>query len=336
MFAARGPGPWPGLIVILSVVGALGPGAGRAQEGAPLAPPLPLPPPALVVEPERSVDVAGQILWSDPERIHLLGLLPRTLLAIAPGTGIVDVLAIQGGGPFDIQGPMVLLAAGARPTEVLLLDPARLRTTVLGRHGGVASSRHEVPLTGCVNDPEGAWWLGPVPWDPASGEAARVQLRRGPAPGPARIALDPAAVWSARHHGGVDTVLPAQYFTRLLEGPGGRLWRVVLGIRGQADLIDPGTGESRPVLVDPAEGAWIEASVDRTGCLHLLVAGGPGSRGRRILRFAPDRGATLSGDRDWSTGAVDPTGERWAAVDAESGAVLVYRLDPITTGRSNR
>lgn len=333
MFAARARRPWPGLIAILSVAGALGAGAGRTEEGAPGASPLPLSAPREVLEPGRGVDLAAQVLWSDPDRIHLLGLLPPELLAIEPGTGIVDVLAVQGSGPFDVRGPMALLATGARSREVVVLQPARLLAQVFGRSGPVARSRLEVALTGCVADSTGAWWLGPIPWDPGAGRPGRVQLRRGPVPGSERIHLNGSAVWTGEHRGSADAVLTAQYFTRLLPGPAGRLWRVVLGMAGRADLVDPQTGTARSIAVEAAEGAWIEASVDRRGRLHLLTAGGPGSLGRRVLRFDPRPMPALVGDRDWNTGAIDPSGHRWAAVDAESGALLVYR---VTTGRSNR
>ena len=102
-----------------------------------------------------------------------------------------------------------------------------------------------------------------------------------------------------------------------------------------ADLIDPVGGVSRQLEVDPNEGAWIEASVDRSGTLYLLAAGGAGSLGRRILRFDPTPMPALEGDRDWNTGAVDPSGERWVAMDAEDASVLLYDLAS-TRGRSNR
>ena len=118
--------------------------------------------------------------------------------------------------------------------------------------------------------------------------------------------------------------------------PGRRLWRVILGMHGRADLNDPHSGESTILAVDPDEGAWIEASVDREGTLHLLTSGGRGSLGRRILRFAPEPLDVILGDRDWNTGAVNPDGDRWAAVDAADATVLLYDLTRVTRGRSNR
>ena len=93
MLATRVTGLRSGLIIILVMAGSGSVAPGRAEEGA-LPAPLLLPSPDVLVEAGRGVDLAAQILWSDPERIHVLGLIPQTLLAIEPRTGLVDVLAI--------------------------------------------------------------------------------------------------------------------------------------------------------------------------------------------------------------------------------------------------
>jgi hypothetical protein len=150
------------------------------------------------------------------------------------------------------------------------------------------------------------------------------------------VELGNPPIWSETPEGTTEEILLAQFFTRLLPGPGGRIWRVVLGMHPRADLLDPRDASARRLAVDDAEGAWIEASVTREGILHLLTAGGSRSRGRRILRFDPDPLVVLVGDRDWSTGAVDPTGERWVGVGAEEPDVLLYELPGFTRDRSNR
>jgi hypothetical protein len=179
-----------------------------------------------------------------------------------------------------------------------------------------------------VVEGDAAWWLGPALQALGEQIEARVELRRGPRAHTRLASITPmeTPVWSVRHRGEIPEVVAAQYFTRLLRGPDRRIWRVVLGMRGRADLIDPSSGHSERLQGADTEGAWIEASVDLTGRLYLLVSGGKGSLGRRILRFGPGPEAVLTGDRDWSTGAVDPPGENWVAVDAETGAVLVYEL----------
>ena len=330
MPATRAATLWSGLLSLMWVVGTGSAAAGRDEEGAPPASPL-LPEPTVIVEAGRGVDLAAQILWTDPERIHLLGILPLRLLSIEPWTGVLEILAIEGPGPFEIQGPLVLLSAGEREEQILVHQPARLLTMGFERTGPPFRVRQQWPVTGCVVEGDVAWWLGPALQKLGEKAEARVELRRGP-PARTRLAsITPleTAVWSVDHRGEVAAVVAAQYFTRLLRGPDHRLWRVVLGMRGRADLIDPWSGESEELPVPGSEGAWIEASVDSTGCLYLLVAGGTGSHGRRILRFGPGAGPALTGDRDWSTGAVDPAGENWAAVDAETGAVLVYELPSV-------
>ena len=319
MLATRVTGLRSGLIIILVMAGSGSVAPGRAEEGA-LPAPLLLLSPDVLVEAGRGVDLAAQILWTDPQRIHVLGLIPQTLLAIEPWTGIVDVLTGEGPGPFEISGPVSLLSAGSTEDQVLVHEPVRLRSVAFSRLHPPRLLKHELPVTGAA----GKWELSPVHWDPGSGVAARVQVRSH-----AQVA------WTGEHDGEMEEVLTALYFTRLLHGPGGKLWRVVLGMHGRADLIDPIHGEAERLEVDPNEGAWIEASVDRRGTLHLLTAGGAGSLGRRILRFNPAPVRALEGDRDWNTGTVDPSGERWVAMDAEDASVLLYELAP-TTGRSNR
>ena len=337
MLATRSTTLWPGLLSLISMVGACSATAGRAEEGAPTASPLPLPEPEVIVEAGRAVDLAAQILWSDPERIHLLGMLPPVLLGIEPRSGVLEVLARQGPGPFEIQGPLVLISAGESPSQILVHQPARLLTLGFGRSGPAFRVRQQRPVTGCVVDGDEAWWLGPVIQELDPRIVAQVELRRGPRARNRLASIEAAntAAWSTRHRGESAEVVAAQYFTRLLRGPDGLLWRVVLGMHGRADLIDPLSGNSDELQVLAAEGAWIEASVDTWGRLYLLVSGGTGSRGRRILRFGPEPERALIGDRDWNTAAVDPSGRRWAAVDAESGAVLVYEL-PFTRDPSNR
>ena len=69
-------------------------------------------------------DLAAQILWSDPERIHVLGLIPQTLLAIEPRTGIVEPRT----------------AATAEDDDLLVLEPfhhrVASRQTTLGSGTG--------------------------------------------------------------------------------------------------------------------------------------------------------------------------------------------------------
>lgn len=310
MLATRLTGLRSGLLMLLVLAGSGSPAAGRAEEGA-LSAPLLLPPPEVLVESGRTVDLASQILWSDPERIHVLGLIPQSLLAIEPRTGLVEHLTAEGPGPFEIGGPMVLLSAGDAPDQILVHEPGRLRSIVFSRASPPRQLKHELPMTGCA----GEWWLNPMLWDPGSD-----------APGQVRVSSANAVVWTGEHTGSVAEVLTAQYFTRLLPGPDRRLWRVVLGMGGRADLIDPASGASRVLDVDPAEGAWIDATVDREGTLHLLTAGGSGSHGRRVLRFDPRPLPPLHGDRNWNTGAVDPTGTRWVAMDAEDASVLLYDI----------
>jgi len=291
----------------------------------------------VIVEAGRGADLAAQILWSDPERIHLLGMRPPTLFSIEPRSGVLEVLAMEGPGPFEIQGPLIVVSAGEYPSQVLVHSPARLLTLGFGRARSPFRVRQQWPVTGCVVDGDQAWWLGPVlqALDPRI--VAQVELRRGPRACNGLPSIEPAEtpVWSARHRGEIAEVMAAQYFTRLLRGPDRRLWRVVLGMSGRADLIDPSTGDSDELQVPDTEGAWLEASVDTRGRLYLLVSGGSGSLGRRILRFGPEPEPVLTGDRDWSTAAVDPSGQRWAAVDAETGAVLVYEL-PATRDPDNQ
>ena len=327
MLVTRSLTLWSGLLSLMWVVGTGSAAAGRPGEGAPVASPL-LPEPAVVVEAGRGVDLAAQSLWSDPERIHLLGILPRILLGIEPRSGVLEVLATEGPGPFEIEGPLVLLSAGEEAGQILVHLPARLLTLGLGRTGSPFRVRQQWPVTGCVVEGNAAWWMGPALQSLGEYTEARVELRRGPRAHTRLASITPMEppVWSARHQGEAADVVVAQYFTRLLRGPDHRLWRVVLGMRGCADLIDPSTGHSEELQVPDTEGAWIEASVDSTGRLHLLVSGGTGSLGRRILRFGPGPEPALTGDLDRSTGAVDPSGENWVAVDAESGAVLVYEL----------
>jgi hypothetical protein len=320
MVATRAIGLWSGLFTCLVMAGSDSPAPGRPEEGAPPAPLL-LPAPEVLVDPGRGVELAAQVLWSDPERIHLLGIIPQTLLAIAPRTGLVDVLAIEGPGPWELEGAVILMSSGEAPDEVVVHQPARLRSVVFSSSQPPRLIRHDVPITGSA----GGWWLGPVHGDHASGAPARVEIRG-----------EEAVVWTGEHQGDLEQVLTAQYFTRLLRGPGEQLWRVVLGMHGCADLVDPRTGASQRLEVDPNEGAWIEASSDARGTLHLLTAGGGGSLGRRILRFGPSPRPVLVGDRDWNTGAVDPDGERWVAVDATDATVLLYDLTALTTGPSNR
>ena len=336
MPATRPTTLWSGLLSLMWVVGTGSAAAGRSVEGAPLASPL-LPEPVVIVEAGRGVDLAAQILWSDPERIHLLGILPPVLLGIEPRTGVLEVLATEGPGPFEIQGPLVLLSAGEQADQILVHLPARLLTLGFTRTGPPFRVRQQWPVTGCVVEGTTAWWLGPALQALDRHIEARVELRRGPRAHTRLASITPmeSPVWNARHQGEAAEVVAAQYFTRLLRGPDRRLWRVVLGMRGRADLIDPSSGDSEELQVPEAEGAWIEASADSQGCLYLLVSGGTGSLGRRILRFGPEPDPALIGDRDWSTGAVDPSGQNWAAVDAESGAVLVYEL-PSGGGSGNR
>jgi len=100
--------------------------------------------------------------------------------------------------------------------------------------------------------------------------------------------------------------------------------RVVVGDDGEP-VGDRVVADVQPAGgIEAGEGALISASVDVAGVLHLLTAGGPGSFGRRILRFAPEPLPVLEGDRDWNNGAVDPTGSRWAAAEADLGDLLVY------------
>jgi hypothetical protein len=320
MDATRATGLWSGLMAILVMAGSDSPAPGRPEEGAPLAPLL-LPAPEVLVEAGRGVELAAQVLWSDPGRIHLLGLIPQTLLAIAPRTGLVDVLAIEGPGPWELEGAVVLLSAGDQADEVVAHQPGRLRSVVYSSSRPPRLVRHQVPVTGSAD----GWWLGPVHTDHTTRAPARVEIRG-----------EAAVAWTAEHEGDLEQVLTAQYFTRLLRGPGDRLWRVVLGMHGCADLVDPKTGASQRLEVDPNEGAWIEASSDARGRLHLLTSGGGGSLGRRILRFDPSPLPVIVGDRDWNTGAVDPGGERWVAVDATDATVLLYDLTGLTTGPSNR
>ena len=68
MLATRAPGLRSGLLILLFLVGSGSAATGRAEEGAPPAPLL-LPPPQVLVEAGTAVDLASQILWSDPERI---------------------------------------------------------------------------------------------------------------------------------------------------------------------------------------------------------------------------------------------------------------------------
>ena len=327
MPATRSTTLWSGLLSLIGVVGIVSAAAGRGEEGAPPASPL-LPGPEVIVEAGRSVDLAAQILWSDPQRIHLLGILPLLLVSIEPRSGVLEFLATEGPGPFEIQGPLVLLSAGAEEGQILVHQPARLLTLGFSRAAPPFRVRQQWPVTGCVVEGEVAWWLGPTLEALDVRVEARVELRRGPRPHTRLASITPeqTPVWSASHRGEIAEVVAAQYFTRLLRGPDHRLWRVVLGMQGCADLIDPSSGASEELQVPEAEGAWIEASVDSRGRLYLLVSGGTGSLGRRILRFDPAPAPALIGDRDWSTGAVDPSGENWAAVDAETGAVLVYEL----------
>lgn len=322
MDATRVTGLWSGLMAILVMAGSDSPAPGRPEEGAPPAPLL-LPAPEVLVEAGRGVELAAQLLWSDPDRIHLLGLIPQRLLAIAPRTGLVDVLAIDGPGPWEVEGAVVLMSAGEAPDEVMVHQPARLRSVVFSSSQPPRLIRHDVPITGSA----GGWWLGPVHGDHTSGAPARVEIR-----GEATAVV----AWTAEHEGDLEQVLTAQYFTRLLRGPGDRLWRVVLGMHGCADLVDPKTGASQRLEVDPNEGAWIEASSDARGTLHLLTSGGGGSLGRRILRFGPSPLRVVVGDRDWNTGAIDPEGQRWVAVDATDATVLLYDLTGLTTDPSNR
>ena len=132
----------------------------------------------------------------------------------------------------------------------------------------------------------------------------------------------------------MEEVLSAQYFTRLLRGPDDQLWRVVLGMHGCADLIDPRTGASRPSRGRPAtrgrgsRRVWIEKgsfTCSPRAAVARWVAGS----------CASTRGhcAVLEGDRDWNTAAVSPDGAQWVALDAEDATVLLYTL---TKGQSNR
>jgi hypothetical protein len=322
MRATRATGLWSGLIMILVVAGSDSPATGRPGEGAPLAPLL-LPAPRVLVEAGRAVELAGQLIWTAPDRIHLLGIVPFNLLAIAPRTGLVDWLASEGPGPWELEGPLALLSAGETVDEVLVHQPGRLRTIVFSALEPPRLIRHRSPITGSA----GGWWLGPVHRDPTAGAPARVELRPK---------ASTRVVWFSETGGDQEERISAQYLTRLLRGPGDQLWRVVLGMHGRADLIEPLTGGSRRIEVDPNEGAWIEASADADGVLHLITSGGRGSLGRRILRFAPHSLEVVEGDRDWNTGAVSPDGSEWVAVDAATGAVLLYDLDRATRGRSNR
>lgn len=322
---------WPGLIATLWLAGSDSPAAGPVEEGASGTPPLFLGAPELLVPADRGVEVAGQILWTDPDRIHLLGLMPECILAVEPRSGILERLARSGPGPFELDGPVALLSAGATARELLVHQPGHSRTIVFPRGSAPFQIRHGSAVTGCVVDEDAAWWMGPRLWDPHAGVPARVEVWRGPPPGAAQPRMRSRALWHADHRGSPEEVVLAQYFTRLLKAPAGQLWRVVLGARPRIDLIDPGQGTARTLAIDPAEGAGIEASVDRSGVLYLLTAGGEGTFGRRILRFAPERLDVLVGDRDWNTGAVDPDGSAWAATEADLGDLLVYRI-PATTG----
>jgi hypothetical protein len=336
LFSARLAAPWPGLILMLLLAGPHRTAAGRPEEGTHRASPLLLGRPELILAGEHGVDLAGQVFWSDPDRIYVLGLVPSELLAIEPGSGLTEVLAVEGPGPFDLDGPVSLLSRGRSGSELLVHQPGRSRTVAFPRGGSPYQIRFGAPVTGCVVSGESAWWLRPRIGVPGGRLKARIDLVAGPAPAPGPLELVARPIWSERPEGTTEEILLAQFFTRLLPGPEGRIWRVVLGTRPRVDLLDPREPSASRLAMNGTEGACIEASVTAEGVLHLLTAGGHRSRGRRILRFDPEPLVVLVGDRDWSTGAVDPTGERWVGVDAEESDVLLYELPRFTRDRSNR
>jgi len=353
---ARMTGLWYGLFATAWLAGSDSAAAGRVEEGALAAPPLSISSPKLLVDADHGVQVAGQILWCDPGTVHVYGLAPMALLAVDVKTGIVQELARPGPGPFEIDGPVALMGRGRTSGELFLHPPAR-RASICFTRGRVPTLlRHEFTVTAAVfeggpgvgpgaepatgqgtasgtnaaTNAATAWWLGPVLAGPDGPAPARVELWRGSSPdpdaGPVHGRSPDSTVWSASHGGEREEQLMAQYFTRLLPAPEGRLWRVVLGLHPRADLVHPLTGESRQLEIEATEGAWIEATVDRRGVLHVLTAGGPGSSGRRILRFAPGPLPVIEADRAFSGGAVSPDGQRWVAVEAGSGDLLIYKM----------
>lgn len=334
MIGTRLTGLWPGLIAILWLAGSDRAAVGSAEEGAPRVPPLPLGAPELLVRSEYGVEIAAQILWSDPERIHVLGALPQCVLAVDPQFGLVDQLATAGPGPFDLDGPVQILSAGAAPDEILVHQVSSLRSIRFSRSSEPVQLLHSAVVTGSVVDMDGAWWLGPRLRDARSDDPVRIDVWRGPAAGADRLPPPQKRLWTAEHSGSERELVFAEYFTRLLRGPDGHLWRVALGERPRVDLIDTRTGSSEELEIASSEGALIAASVDAAGVLHLLTAGGEGSFGRRILRFAPQALPVLEGDRLWNAGAVDPTGTRWAAAEADLGDLLVYPI-PLTRDPSS-
>ena len=187
MSTARATGLLSGLMLTLVLAGASSPAAGR---------PRTLPAPEVLVEPGPYVELAAQVIWSDPDLIHVLGLLPRQLVAVSPLTGLVDVLAIEGPGPFEIQGPLVLLSEGEAVDEIQAHQPASLRSVVFSSSKSPRQIRHESPITGSAR----GWWLGPVHWDPSAGAPARVEVR----------ANEGAAVWTGEHSRSMEEVLTAQ------------------------------------------------------------------------------------------------------------------------------
>ncbi len=360
MLRARMTGLWYGLFATAWLAGSDSAAAGRVEEGALAAPSPSISSPELLVDADHAVQVAGQILWCDPATVHVYGLVPLALLAVDVKTGIVQELARPGPGPFEVDGPVALMGRGRTSNELILHQPARRASICFTRGRVPALLRHEFAVTAAVFDggpgvgsgtgpgtrpgtapgigpgtsvaagTTAAWWLGPVLAGPDGPAPARVELWRGASPEPdagaVHVRAPDSTVWSASHGGEREEQLMAQYFTRLLPAPDGQLWRVVLGLHPRADLVHPLTGESRQLEIAANEGAWIEATVDRRGVLHVLAAGGPGSSGRRILRFDPGPLPVIEADRAFSGGAVSPDGRRWVAVEADTGDLLIYKM----------